>query len=160
METIYLHDSAEVLELLGQAEAGVRKFYRACRAQWPAESDFWLGLAEEEGHYMVAGRLLELVKAHPERYPLRRRFAPGAYRAFIKWVTACTAGVSNCSMRNEEAVDISNTIETTILESRVQDLVRTADPEYLELAGRMTGQARRRAGLVKVRALAEAVCAR
>lgn len=153
MEKTYLYSSADVLELAALAEAGVRNFYRACANQWPEEGEFWLGLAtEEDGHYNMVNRMLELVKAAPDRYPLRGPFAAGAYRSFIDWVLSMTAGATNGALANKEAVEISNTIEATILESQLQDLVRTTEPEYLRLIGQIIEQTRRHAIMVTARA--------
>jgi len=153
MEKESLNNSADVLEFVALGEAGVRNFYRACARQWPEEDDFWQGLAaEEDGHHKMVARMLELVKAAPDRYSLSGPFVPHAYRAFIDWVVSMTAGVSNGTLSNSEAVGISQTIESTILESQLQQLVVTSEPEYLRLIGQIVDQTHRHSIMVTARA--------
>jgi rubrerythrin len=153
MGKIFLDNRAYVLEMIAQGEAGVGNFYRACAARWPEDREFWLGLAaEKEEHYRMVQRMYMLVKAYPERYTLRSQFGSSAYRSFISWVLTMATGVSNGMLTCPEAIDISHTIELTILESKVDELIATAEPEYLNMIGRISEQTRKHAALAEARA--------
>ena len=152
MSNELLQNSTEVLGLMAQAEAGVRDFYAACAAQWEEDKEFWLTLAaEEDGHFKAVQRMVALAEVHPERYAMRGGFDPVAYVAFIDWVRSCKIAAANGTMDQPQAVQAAGTIENTVLESRIQELVITSDPEFLALLGSITEQTGKHAIMVKGR---------
>lgn len=150
MEEQALQEVVETLRIMAEVEKTVGEFYRNCAGSFRHDSDFWLGLAEDEGlHADVLTKLSQMVSRKPNEYRRGRLPSVGALRTFISRIQSDQERLSSGTLTMDNALLVAYLMETTVIECNYTEVVRTTNPKCLEALKNLSSATVKHKGKVK-----------
>ena len=142
----------QTLTALAEFELALAGMYRACSEQWAQDRPLFDGLEQAEvDHAECMRRISGLLAACPERYSTGRPLTAAAARCQVDYVVARTAEFRSGAVAQRTALLAMREIERSILETRFFEIVKTDDPEYHELAGRLRRETQEHVSMLEQR---------
>ncbi len=133
----------DALQALIRLELQVGALYEACSLQWPEDAPFWLDVAREEaGHARAIERMVLLISKNPSRFLPARAIKLAAVETIIAGIERTTDQVRNGRLLKNNVTAIAVDIENSVMEKKFFEMIKTADPVFLELCHDIMAQTR------------------
>lgn len=124
----------DVLSHMEENENTIAAFYHTCGEVFAQQGEFWFDIeAQERKHALYIQKMKAIIEKKPEHFEKGRPFNIVAARTIIQGVQANTAKVRAGQLNMINALAIARDNELAIMESRYNEVVKTADIEYLTL---------------------------
>lgn len=128
----------ETFKVLSRVERAMAGFYGLCAETGGPSREFWQGLEQEEQRHVAAvQRMAELVAERPDQFEPDRTFRAPAVQTFLTYVESVVQRLrTNEISRTDEhhLLSVARDLEQSVLEGRWNEIVKTADPDFLALA--------------------------
>jgi hypothetical protein len=143
MDTDELARVLDTLAVLGDHERALAALYTACGALWRDDVALWHDLAaSERGHADCLSLMADMVSDRPAAFAPGRPFTAAAGRLQVAYVEGRTRAVEAGGMARRTALLMAREIERSIIETRLDELLETDDPDYLTVADRVVAETR------------------
>jgi bacterioferritin (cytochrome b1) len=124
----------DALKALIRLELKVGELYEACALQWPEDAPFWLGVARQEaGHARAIERMVLLISKNPAHFLPAKAIKVEAVETIIAGIERTTNQVRNGRLLKNNLMAIAVDIENSVMEKKFFEMIKTADPVFLEL---------------------------
>jgi hypothetical protein len=134
-----LQDAIDVMNLMVEAERTCADFYQACSEAFSHEKDFWEQLAKEEFHHAgVLVKLSDLVNRKPHEFEVGKLSPLSAMRGFISRVRSDHQKLHGGSLSEDGALMAAYLIESTVVEQKYTEVIRTQNSSYLTALEKLT----------------------
>jgi hypothetical protein len=141
MENDELARVLDTLAALGDHEHALAGLYAACGAVWVDDVALWNDLAaSERGHAGCLALMADMVGGRPAAFAPGRPFSAAAGRLQVAYVESRTAEVMAGGMARRTALLMAREIERSIIETRLNELLETDDPDYLTVADKVVAE--------------------
>jgi rubrerythrin len=127
-----------ILELLTQFETLVADYYLACAEKWEKGRETWESIHKDEKKHAAYIKVITImIDRKPDDFSVGKKF-----REFAVEVAVFAAmdrlknkidEVKNLKLSMKEALVFSSTIEASLLEHIVSDVIETSDPKYKKM---------------------------
>ncbi len=133
----------DALQALIRLELQVGALYEACAYRWPEDAPFWLEVAREEaGHARAIERMVLLISKNPSHFLPAKAIKLAAVETIIAGIERTTDQVRNGRLLKNNVTAIAVDIENSVMEKKLFEIVKTADPVFLELCHDIMAQTR------------------
>jgi len=134
-----LQDAVEVMNLMVEAEKTCAAFYQACSEAFSHDKDFWTQLAKEEVHHAgVLVKLSDVVSRKPQEFEVGKLSPLTALRGFISRVQSDHQKLHGGSLSEDGALMAAYHIESTVVEQKYTEVIRTQNSNYLAALEKLT----------------------
>ena len=131
----------DTLAALGDHETALAGLYDACGQTWNHDAALWERLAaSERGHAQCLALMAEIVADRPASFELGRPFSAAASRLQAGYVENRTREVKRGGMARRTGLLIACEIERSIIETRLNELLKTAERDYLAIIDRVVAE--------------------
>lgn len=131
----------DVIQLLINLELAMGEFYQTCSRRWPEDGPFWKAICEQElQHAAYLRKLSDSIAAQPETFALGRNVNHFAINTVISGIKKNTELVKSNALTKIKTLYVSRDMENSALESRLDQLVKTADIGFLEVTRKILVQ--------------------
>ena len=131
----------DTLAALGDHEAALADLYDACGQTWNDDAALWERLAtSERGHAQCLALMAEIVADRPAAFELGRPFSAAAGRLQAEFVENRTREVKRGGMARRTGLLMAREIERSIIETRLNELFKTAERDYLAIVDRVVAE--------------------
>ncbi len=128
----------DTLAALGDHETALAGLYAACGRTWSDDLALWDGLAAaERGHAQALALMARIVAERPAPFALGRPFSAAAGRLQAEFVENRTREVERGGMARRTGLLMACEIERSIIETRLNELLQTAERDYLDIVERV-----------------------
>jgi hypothetical protein len=125
----------ETLEALGDHELALAELYGTFARVWTDDGAMWKNLASSErSHAGALRRLARIVAARPGAFRPARALTAAATKLQADYVMSRAAEVASGVVARRTAMLMARDIESSILETRFDELFDTDDGDYLTIA--------------------------
>jgi hypothetical protein len=131
----------DTLAALGDHERALAGLYAACGVVWDGDVALWDDLAaSERGHADCLALMADMVNSRPAAFASGRAFSAAAGRLQVAYVESRTREVEAGGMARRTALLMARDIERSIIETRLNELLETDDPDYLTVADKVVAE--------------------
>lgn len=131
----------DTLAALAEHERALAGLYAACGAVWSGDVGLWADLAaSERGHAACLATMADMVSGRPAAFSPGRPFTAAAGRLQVAYVEGRTRAVEAGGMARRTALLMAREIERSIIETRLDELLETDDPDYLTVADKVVAE--------------------
>jgi hypothetical protein len=136
MDDEELGRALETLGSLGAHELALAELYATYGRVWADDGPLWSELAiSERSHAESVRSLARIVAERPEAFSPARPLTAAATRLQAGYVVSRTREVASGAVSHRTALLTARDIESSLLETRFDELFATDDREYLSIAG-------------------------
>jgi len=133
----------DALKALVRLELTVGELYKACALRWPEDDQFWLEVAHQEtGHAREIERMSSLISKNPAQFVQAKVIKVAAVNTIIAGIEKTTELVRTQHLLKINALTIAIDIENSIMEKQFYEMIKTADPAFLQLCHDIMEQTR------------------
>ena len=133
----------DALKALIRLELKVGELYEACALQWPEDAPFWLDVARQEaGHARAIESMVSLIAQNPAHFLPAKAIKVAAVETIIAGIERNTDHVRNGRLLKNNVMAIAVDIENSVMEKKFFEMIRTADPVFLQLSYDIMAQTR------------------
>ena len=133
----------DALNALLRLELKVGELYEACALQWPEDAPFWRAVAEQETmHAHAVERMVLLISKNPAHYLPAKDIKVAAIETIIAGIERTTDQVQAGRVLKNNVLAIAVDIENSVMEKKFFEIVKTADPVFLQLCHDVMAQTR------------------
>jgi hypothetical protein len=131
----------DTLAALGDHERTLAGLYAACGVVWSDDVALWNDLAaSERGHADCLALMAGIVAERPAEFAPGRPFSAAAGRLQAAYVAGRIREVETGGMARRTALLMAREIERSIIETRLNELLETDDPDYLSVADKIVAE--------------------
>jgi hypothetical protein len=131
----------ETLAALSDHETSLARLYAACGHAWSDDAALWRRLADSErDHAKCLAEMARIVAERPAAFQVGRPFTAAAGRLQAGYVENRTREVRRGGMARRTALLMARAIERSIMETRLDELLRTEERDYLAIAERVAAE--------------------
>ena len=128
----------DIIKMLVNLELAMGAFYAACSNTWPEDENFWGTICTQElQHAEYLRKMSDIISKSPDKFMLGRNFNPLAINTVVSGIKINSELVTSHTLPKIKALYVARDMENSALESRLDQLVKTDDLGFLELAGRI-----------------------
>ncbi|MCD4785877.1 MAG: 2Fe-2S iron-sulfur cluster binding domain-containing protein [Candidatus Eremiobacteraeota bacterium] len=136
--------SIEILSLLSRAEMILARLYDACAKTWREDQGFWNKLRNEEvGHSKAIDRIKKIVSKNMQAVVFDFSFSRIDINLLIESLKGLTVKVLNRELAKGVMFTIGRDLESSIIEYKYLEMLKTEDPEILKIVERIESDTRR-----------------
>ncbi len=141
MDADGLSRTLDTLAALGEHEISLAGLYAACSGEWRDDAALWDGLADSErSHAECLAMMAQIVAARPAGFAPGRPLSAAAGRLQAAYVESRRREVEGGGMARRTALLMARDIERSIIETRLNELLRTEESDYLTIADRVVAE--------------------
>ncbi len=131
--------ASEVIEAMARNEEAVGRLYQTYAEKFPAQKDFWSGLATEEMAHAGWIRGLQARMKEGAISINKDRFKPQPVRAFSSYLERETASAREPGLSPINALSVALYIEESIIEQRYYEVAAADSPEMKRVLADLAG---------------------
>lgn len=106
-------------------------FYLACAELFPEDRNFWFQLElDVSGQVSSLRELIEFLYERPDLFAVNASFTPESVETVLHGVMEDIERVRDGSMQHDQALYIARDIESSMLVSRIPDVLTSTDPVW------------------------------
>ena len=136
-------DMLDALKALIRLELTIGELYAACARQWPEDEPFWLDVSRQEAeHARAVERIVLLISKKPDHFLTAKAIRVAAVETIIAGIERTTDQVRNGRLLKNNLMAIAVDIENSVMEKKFFEMIKTADPVFLELCHDIMAQTR------------------
>jgi hypothetical protein len=126
---------------LGDHEAALAALYAACGRIWHGDAALWDALADSErGHVTCLAAMARIVAERPAAFALGRPFSGAAGRLQASYAKDRAREVERGGMARRAGLLLAYEIERSIIETHLNELLRTEERGYLAIVERIVAE--------------------
>lgn len=127
-----------ILSLLAQLESLIGDYYLACAERWDEGSDVWESIRKDEiKHAEYINRIISMIDENPDKFSTGKKFNEIAIEvatfSALDRIRINIDKIKNHELSRKEALDFSYTIEQSVLEHLLGDIIETRNTECNEM---------------------------
>ncbi len=135
MNKVNLVKLRDTLSVLVDLELTIGEFYKTCAGKWPEDEPFWADVYKQEHqHAKYIEKMSNMISTSPDKFMLGRNFNPVAINTIISGIRKNIELVKTNALPKIKTLYIASDIEKSALESKIDEIVKTDDLGFLELA--------------------------
>jgi hypothetical protein len=132
-----LQNVKNILELLAEFETLVAEYYLACAEKWEKGKETWESFHKDEKKHAAYIKVISImIDRTPEDFSVGKQFKEFAVEVAVfasmdrlKKIDE----VKSLKLSMKEALDFSSSIEISLLEHIISDIVETSNPKYRKM---------------------------
>jgi hypothetical protein len=131
----------DTLAALGDHETSLAGLYSPCGHAWSDDAALWRRLANSKrGHAHCLALMARIVAEQPAAFALGRPFSAAASRLQAGCVANRTREVERGGMARRTGLLMAREIERSIIETRLNELLKTTERDYLAIVDRVVAE--------------------
>ena len=128
----------DIVKLLIELELAMGEFYETCSLRWPEDENFWKNIGGQElQHADYLQKMSDIISTGSEKFMLGRKVNPLAINTVVSGTKRNRELVTSNTLTKIKTLYVARDMENSALESRLDQIVKTDDLEFLELAGKI-----------------------
>lgn len=134
-----LESVLEVLRTMCRLELTIKNLYNTCAGIWQEDAKFWKILANEENeHARNIGKMISILKKKTELFQFNRPLNISAVKATISYVKFYIQKLKSFQkfILLDEVLIFALDLESSLLEHKYTEIVKTDDIEYNTLSAK------------------------
>lgn len=123
-----------VMRLMLDLELLLADFYQLCSQEFAQHAGFWLRLRDDEVHHAgYIGKIIQGMYERPQLFEVGGPCQPEAIERVVEFTKSSMERLRMGVLTHKDALNLSHTIEVTLVENQFFDMISTRDAETLEL---------------------------